>query len=829
MYRFYLDIFGNQLKEINPKFGKVSISETRESDQFFSRKKFPKIKLIGDDFDTVANGSVYYEFTIRWQEWIDGEYQEILQGTFTKLDCDIDEDLRVLEVEPKISDRYKDLMDSLDVELDFLKYNIGTVNVEYSRKPILQIYTLGSNKITNYLENRFWEQECEPIYDHASLWQTYNFGKVDVMKGMIVGIGDGVSPDVTGEITDEFIDIDGFGSGNSVFTTNAGRYQVVSYGIPFNSTSGFSGSDLDSYEGSLAFTIPSGTLTDDDFNSVWRDQASPSNQCTFMGVDPNTGEYCFRNHSGNSFPTGGTLEHVSGATNTANQVWTGDPDTSGKFRWVIYDTNIGVQDYIFLGGVNESLSNTPSYLGGTIFNSTTTSDQVRIITYNVYARLLCNSLLVNYESGAVPLLAAALPLPSADIISKTDNYLYAAPVNLASDQVEISDEHSTTEGLWGVFSEDALHFSGEYFVRPSDANELLPVCNSIWTEASLWFHHSEITNTMQSLNDETITLRHGYKLSNVIEKVLGKIAPTLSHGGSSAFSDFLYGSSNPIRGNRELIITPITNVMNSNYDTPASKSKIKFSDILTLLRNIYNAYMDVDVDNSLIIEHVSYFMNGRTYTNTNSSADTTGIINPRTGKGITSLMNSYSYESQEIPEYIDIQYGSETTPDFDGGYIECLNNFVQKGLIEARNAGKFIADLVFILLQPHELSKDSFAIMEATLTNGKYVVDEPTVTIDGIAKVIQNGYLSIPYLQENYHIYNLPTFDVLFNGTTHDVKVDGGSVKRTKIQEIELPSDLFIDTQRLITTEIGSGLVVSKEFKTDGGSQKIKIEHDTEL
>jgi len=78
-------------------------------------------------------------------------------------------------------------------------------------------------------------------------------------------------------------------------------------------------------------------------------------------------------------------------------------------------------------------------------------------------------------------------------------------------------------------------------------------------------------------------------------------------------------------------------------------------------------------------------------------------------------------------------------------------------------------------------------------------------------------------------IYNAPSNTMSINGGTHDISVDGGSLKRNKIQELELPNVLYVDEQRLITTSLGSGLVVDKEDTTDDGTLKIKIEHDTEL
>lgn len=843
MYRFFIDIY-NTSKQIYPKIDDASINWVREDGQFFSRASFPKLKIIGEDFDLINNGSIYYEYIIRWERWEDGEYKEVLRGTFTKADASgIDPDLRTMEIEPVVSDRYTNVLDKMDIEFDFLKYNPSFSRVKYRRKPIIQLYTLGSNKITNILGSRVWEQDCTTVSDltlggkglaNQILVNDYHFGNTPILKAFITGVGEGITPDVTGEYDDAL-------SFNTTRNNGfqKGDYEVVVYGL--RQTSGpvtYSGNDVDGYNGLLSFEFSGSSLDDTDFNSVWNDG---TRDMSFVGKydEPDVGEiYVFRQHGDQGAytpPTTGTLTHVSGANNTASNSFTtgGKNHTGIRWRWAIYDNNLG--EYVFIAPIQEYLNESPTYNLAATFTKATkngtsgyiidASTQVRLFQAEVYARTLYNE---NIDLGVAE--ADQKAVPEQDIIPNTPNYTLVEPLNLVEDQLVISDANSTTESLYGRFSSDAIHFSGNYFTEPTDPDDLLPVNEGQWTEVSIWFHHTTATNTIQA-KEEEINLRHAYKLSTVIDTLLEQIDTNITHGGSSDVSDFLYGASNAIRGTkREVFITPKSNILTANYDTPATKSEISLANVVTMLKSVFNCHWDIDEDNKFIVEFVDYFMRGRSYTKFNYSADLTSVLNPRTGKAITSNNNKYNYEKQNIPEFIEIKFMDVTTDDFDGEYVECQDNFIQKGLIDTRSADKFTTDIDYMGLQPSSIGKSGFAIFEAILTNGEYVMVEENITIQGKSKSLLNGYLSAPYLQENYFIYNSPCNTLNINGTIHNVNIDGGTIKRNKIQEMSIPNVVYVDIQRLITTGIGAGLVIEKTEDIDSdGVLKIKIEHDTEL
>ena len=96
-----------------------------------------------------------------------------------------------------------------------------------------------------------------------------------------------------------------------------------------------------------------------------------------------------------------------------------------------------------------------------------------------------------------------------------------------------------------------------------------------------------------------------------------KLAPTIKHEDDENYSMFLNDSVNPITGQKfKVLITPKSNLVKGDYDTPAKKAPVKLKELLDMLRDIFQCYWFIDydgVDYKLRIEHVSFFKNGGSY------------------------------------------------------------------------------------------------------------------------------------------------------------------------------------------------------------------------
>jgi len=441
---------------------------------------------------------------------------------------------------------------------------------------------------------------------------------------------------------------------------------------------------------------------------------------------------------------------------------------------------------------------------------------------NVFARVLTSSETITQ----VPLAAVdctQYPYPEEDIAPQNANFAYAVPINLDADQIVISDAHQSTDAGYGRFSDDALFFAGEYFKEPTDPEDLIPLNIDEWTEQSLWFHHDAGTTSIQA-STVPVELRHAYRLSDVIDALLDQNTDgVVSHDNTAVHSDFFYGSSNPIRSSqRDVFVTPKSNVINAFYNRPATRTELTMKELVEMLMNVYNAYVDIDENNRLIVEFVEYFRNGRTYSGQNLGIDLTQIISTNSrGESIIEHSKSYSYDG-DAPKRQKWEWMDETTDFFDGADMITLDTYVGEGIIKERNISQFSTDLDFLLANPSEANLDGLAILEATVVNGNYQVSEYTPP-GGSA--IQNGYLAVTYLQSAYFLYDAPAKLLSIQG----VETAAQSVARRKREELEIVYVQGIDPKRLITTNVGSGIAV--EFSHDRINDKVtlKIEHDTEL
>lgn len=829
MYRWKLQIY-NSTYDVSPTYSNAAVSEEREEGFMFLRKKMPNIRLTGRDFDLINDGSIRYKYILILEELIDGDYQEVVRGKFSKLDCKIDADVRSLEVTPVTVDRYTTFLEGLDIEYDFLLYNPGTFNVNYTQTSVLQIYESGSNKITNIIGGRRWEQDAKVTTDHDTLVNDYKFGSIPVLKAFISGVGDGVSPDVTGEYEDVLDTVSGLA--NTYSRLSDSKYKLVSYGLTGNRIGEgglqLQGNDQDSYLGTLGFSLSVGTLTDADFGSVWQDD--DTNQMSYIGYDSDNSLYCFRAHTVNTPPTGGNLTHVSGASDTTTKTYTGNGFGHGNeyYRWTIFDTTASAGDeYVFLAPLNEGLNDVPIFSKGAVFTSVSSGDQVSVLAHLVYARWMVDqsSIMTTLGASVLDVLTGDWNQPTDDIVSQNDNYKYVYPQNLDDDQIVVSDVNSTSFDNYGVMSNDALHFAGNFFTEPSDPDDLIPINIDEWTEQSVWFHHKTNTDTIQALTFP-ITLRHAYKLADVISVLLAQIDSNLTHQEAEAYSDYLYGSSNPIRSSqRTIFITPKSNIIETNYNRPATKTKIKFREIIDMLANVYNAYVDIDEDNKFIIEGADFFLNGRSYSSTNPGINLSEILTTRHLGNLTDRKNIFSYEADAIPQRVMWEWMDEVSSPFEGVDMIGLDEYVTEGNVVTKNAGQFSSDIDYITVNSDSISKDGFVILEANISGSLYTVS--TWTDGGVD--YQNGHLAISYMQQAYFIYNAICNTLNINGAIHDISVDGGSVMRYKIQELKIPKIPNFDTRRLITTNLGSGLVRQKTEDLSTGEINITIEHDTEL
>lgn len=454
----------------------------------------------------------------------------------------------------------------------------------------------------------------------------------------------------------------------------------------------------------------------------------------------------------------------------------------------------------------------PSASPNQTFTSSTSSDKVQAYLFMPYVRLLTSK--TEVDGNPTIELTDDDPIPHG-------NFTHALPVDTLN--FIYSQGSSTDPTRWGKFSGDALHFAFQYFAKPSSAETLMPVAGTTWTGASAWFYLDDELRTLQQNGSELLTINDAYKLSDCIDVLLDEIQPLVGHSDNPSYSNFLYATSNAIRGARKVpIIIPKSNVVIGNYDQPAKKAQIRLSEILQLLRYFHNAYWHIS-ESSLVIEHENYYHNGKSYSGQNIGTDLTTGIEPKTELAWAYRTNKFKFDKQNMPERIETGWMDKGSQQFDGYPIQALSAYAQKGNIEQRVISKFTSDVDFIHVAANDIAKEGFVFLECEEGELYYTVPFVTFVISADETyTMQNGYASLIYAHNQYHKHNLSAESVTLNKSA----ITATTVKRSKIQEITFATESEIDPYELIETNLGVGRLRRMERQITGNTVKAVILHD---
>lgn len=453
----------------------------------------------------------------------------------------------------------------------------------------------------------------------------------------------------------------------------------------------------------------------------------------------------------------------------------------------------------------------------------------RFIYRTYFGRFLTNQETVNATATSV--------IPESDIIAPTANYTRVIGIGSLGttgtagtnfeDVIIAGSDHSSTSDRWGKISSSATFFASEYFNHPTGngTGAIYPLDRANWSQASFWWQYDSVLRDFQESGSETKTQFNAYKLVDAIQSVLTALHTGLTFAETTDCSKFLFDLSNPINTDSTTpVIVPKSNIIVGEYGEPAKRTPVKLSDLLGLLYGFYKCNWHIEGLN-FVLESDQYYHQGKSYTANNVGTNLTTLTESKTGKNWSFGANKWSYDKSKIPGQIRFSWMDKGSEVFDGFPIEMNSEFADQGNIEEIQITRFTSDIDYIQLSPENVSKDGFFFGEAVLVSDRLTL--PFVTLDlgntGEYKV-QNGYASLIYAHDKYHRYVLPTSSVNINLEN----VTAESVKRTKIQEIELPGDSVSgdNIMLLVSTNLGDGQIRSLTENTNGSGSKLVIEHD---
>lgn len=330
--------------------------------------------------------------------------------------------------------------------------------------------------------------------------------------------------------------------------------------------------------------------------------------------------------------------------------------------------------------------------------------KIETSTKRIYSRFVTDV----DEIGGV----ATLEIPTDDIVDDNRNYHRCLGYNFGS-QLYFTDRLSSTPTKYGIYQPN------QYYIEPDIANiDFFPVAKSAWDEISVWLSFTGMDWQVEAQGRKQYTLRDAFPLWSVISVLLGQIAPDVTHAGTAAYSQFLYGSTNPLGGPRFIpMITPKSNILAGEYDQPAQKAPITLKQITDMLRDCFRCYWWIDTHNGVKrfrIEHISYFMKGGSYdVDPIVGVDLTAMQATRNGKTWAFATGKFAYDKLEMQERYEFGWMDDTTEIFNGFPINIVSRYVQAGEVENISIPNFTSDVDYMLLNPQECSEDGFALLGA--------------------------------------------------------------------------------------------------------------------
>ncbi len=189
--QYYFAYSLNDIVECYPNFGKgLALQLERETDKIFLRKKLSgNFFFQRDDYDFVRLATIEASYTLIVMSQISGVFSEFYRGEFSKTDCSFDDDNKIFSVSPTPFDKYAKILADIDKEFDIIDLGINNTPVQYVKRPIFQVVTLGTGILSNHIGGSFWEEEISTSLTGNNLVNTYGFTAATELYG-VSGYGD---------------------------------------------------------------------------------------------------------------------------------------------------------------------------------------------------------------------------------------------------------------------------------------------------------------------------------------------------------------------------------------------------------------------------------------------------------------------------------------------------------------------------------------------------------------------------------------------------------------------------------------------------------------
>jgi hypothetical protein len=207
--------------------------------------------------------------------------------------------------------------------------------------------------------------------------------------------------------------------------------------------------------------------------------------------------------------------------------------------------------------------------------------------------------------------------------------------------------------------------------------------------------------------------------------------------------------------NLNIAIAQKSDIVTPSSSEPATIAMLSFSQMMDILRIMFNVYWDYDeVENEFIIEHISFF-------------ETTTIVNTRTD-ALTIGKNKYSYESMKIPWREVFHFMESHYDDFVGMPIEysggCVSTEPTERVVEYSIPVTTDIEWIENTDKDVSISSEGFVLLATEDVGGVWTIMSQVGYLSYSAKI--NASLSWANLHLNYQRHNRDLINGLINGLT---------------------------------------------------------------
>jgi hypothetical protein len=384
----------------------------------------------------------------------------------------------------------------------------------------------------------------------------------------------------------------------------------------------------------------------------------------------------------------------------------------------------------------------------------------------------------------------------------------------------------------------------EYFIPPIIYGSLAyrlyayPLARSTWGNTSLWVGFEEHSSFSDYFGIEKWS-RNFYKsilhkdcmeIGNVIKALLKKINPAIKFECTSEYSEFFYGSQYDTNGakNLNVYITQKSNVLKGEYDQAAQKAEITFEQIMNMIKNCFRCYWFIDSGNRFRIEHIRFFMNGSSYTQSSTPYDLTNKYDKFNKKPILFSQSQVSYNKSDLTSRYEFAWADDATEAIGGGFaIDVDSNYVEQNKVENINIDLFSSDIDLMIFAPDKFSQDGFALI--ITENGKVpiVYDEiydSRNPLEPMRLFIQNYYASFIKLFENY-LYDMPSTKLISSVDRDDSspRYSALNIKNSIEHRFKFQTDDDLGLYESVKTEFGKGIIDDISIDIDTNLTQVTV------